>query len=587
MRLLLRFPLWLLGRLALAAMGLVRLATSPLRRNRQLYLHLRLDGGLPDFPPAPSFLSRFRGEGDVSLFEVLAALEDARADAQVHGLVLSIRDLGGSWSAVWELRRALATFRAAGKEVIAFADGLDMRGYWLATAADRIALVPEGSLQITGLRAEVMLLRPLLDQLGIKAEFLRAGRYKSYPEMFTEGRMSPELEETLSAILDDRMAEWVEGVASGRGLEADAARALVDEGPIRAERAVGAGLVDELCYGDQLEEGIKRRAEEAGKRMALLPLQRYHRIRARRRALGRPLTGVGRVVVLEAAGAIVEGSNRGVRRPTPVISRDTYQGLLRDLAEDDGVHAVVLRVDSPGGSALTSDLLWREVVRLGEKKPVWVSMGATAASGGYYIAAPAARILAAPTTVTGSIGVVAGKFQGGNLMERVGVRTAVVERGARAGLYGVDRGFTDAERAALQGDIDGMYAAFLDRVTRGRGMEKEALHEIAQGRVWSGAAASQRGLVDAMGGMADAWSGLREAISPRFKRVEIIPVSAPTNVGLGSLVGMSAAHRATRALLEELPAPLAEALELRWLWETLARPGHRALAILPWRVDVR
>ena len=587
MRPVLRFARWLLARLYLAFLWGVRSVTAPLRRRRKIYLHLMLDGGLPDFPPRLTWLSRFRDDRDISLYEALDALKLAREDAAVAGLVLSIRDLNAPWASLWELREALLAFKAAGKDVRAFADGLDMGSFWLASAANHVTLVPQGGLQITGMRAEVLLLRSVLDRLGVKAEFLRAGKYKSYAEMFTETQMSPEAEEALGLILDDRLDLWVEGVASARKLEPEAVRRLLDEGPFRAEDALARGLIDRLAYGDEIQTALEEEVKQGGKTLVLMPMERYHRLKTRLINLRRPLTGVGHVVVLEVEGNIVEGEDRGLRRPTSVISRESYQGLLRELGEDDEVAGVVLRVDSPGGSALVSDILWREVKKLGEAKPVWVSMGSTAASGGYYISAPAARIYASPMAITGSIGVIAGKFQGGNLLSRVGVSAGLVERGSRAGMYGVERGFSDDERAHLQADVDAMYAAFLSRVAEGRKMETEAVHEVAQGRIWSGAAARERGLVDRLGGMRDAIDGLVAEVGQAFRRVEVHPVPAPTNVGLPALLGMGLRGMIAaelRSLVGGAPHLLGDLDLARDTWGALSAPGRRLLALMPFQI---
>lgn len=580
-----RFPLrlarWAVARVLLMFVWSIRAVTAPLRSKRRLVLGLELRGDLPDVRVRPPFFARGgRGDGP-GLVELLRALSEATRDPAVHGILIRVEDLSAGWAPLWELRQALLAAREAGKEVVVHADSLDMRTWWVSTAASKLLLAPQGMVDLSGFRAEVILLRPLLDKLGIKAEFLRAGRFKSYAEMFTETHMTPAVEEAMGALLDDLSTLWRDESARGRGRPPEDVAGWMERGPFRAERALAEGLVDGLAYLDEVETTLEDAAEGAGLDLVVFPLQRYGAGKARLARWRRPLRRGARIVVLEAAGAIVEGSGGGVRRPTHNISRDTYQEILGTLIEDPSVHGVVLRVDSPGGSALVSDLLWRDVKRLREKKPVYVSMRGVAASGGYYVSAPAERIYASPSTITGSIGVVAGKFQGGNLLARLGVGVEAVQRGGRAGMYGVDRGFSEEERAALQEDVDAMYTAFTDRVREGRGLSADGVEAAAQGRIWSGTRAVQLGLVDELGGIMDAVGQLKERLGREHRSVEVAWISLPSPLDWVSLLASGGALRGLWAGLKaRLGAELAPA-GAEALLRSVAAPGLRMLAVLP------
>ena len=472
-----------------------------------LLLTYRLEGELPDhdgerpFPlpgsqPAPS-LSR--------LWTALAA---ARADDRVVGLALEIRDASLGLAKAEELRRQIAAFAAAGKRVDCYLESAGEGGngtleYFLASACPSISLAPAGEVALLGLYADSLFLRGTFDKLKVEPSFLTAGRFKSAAETFTERAHSPAAREALDALLDAYFAQIVDGVASGRSLPADAVRALVDRGPLSADEALAAGLIDTIAYPDQFDAGLEKSSGDA-ERLDLLDYGRRH---------DRARPGGERIAVVFAEGTIVRGEGSvepwGGQR---YLGSDELGETLAALAKDDQVKAVVLRIDSPGGSALASDLILRRVELLAAKKPVVVSMSDLAASGGYYIAAKATRIVAEAGTLTGSIGVVSGKLATGRFQEELlGATHDPLARGAHAGLYSSLAPFDDAERALVERRLAAVYGLFLDHVAAGRKLERGAVEAVAQGRIWSGADALARGLVDELGGLDAALAAARTA----------------------------------------------------------------------------
>ncbi len=476
-----------------------------LPRQRGFWIVLRLTGPVEDLP---SPLVPFAGESTASLLDVLQTLEAAAADPQVDGVLVRLGHAPMGWSKVLSLRRALQRVRERGKPVAAYADVLGTEGLLVASAADRLWLPEAGQVFLVGLRAESLYLRGLLDHLDVKADVVRIGSHKAAGDRFTRKRMSPEEREQLEGLVDDLFDELVDGLATGRKLEPATVRDLIDRGPYHAQAAVEAGLVDACLYPDELEAELEALspipppARPGPRRVRLVEASVYHSLRAVDRGWRPLLAGLPHLAYVVARGAIHRGAGpRG-------IACDPLRALLERIGQTEEIRGVVLRLDSPGGDGVASDLLWRAVSVLKREKPVVVSMGDVVASGGYYIAVAADAVLAEAGTVTGSIGVVGGKLNLEGIYRRLGVAKEGVERGARAGLFSEARGFTSDEREAVRREMAALYGTFLDRVSRGRGIAGERLDDVAQGRVWSGARARTLGLVDALGGPLEA---LREA----------------------------------------------------------------------------
>ena len=375
-------------------------------------------------------------------------------------------------------------------------------------------------------------------------EVVRIGSFKSAAETFTRDSMSTEQREQLESLLEDRFEALVAALARGRDLAPERVRELVDRGPHGARAAAEAGLIDDCLHADELEATLEKLAPPRGGRLRILDAAPYHGLRVAT-AGARFLAGpAARIAYVVAAGGIHGGG--GLRG----VASDRYRELLARLAQDEEVRGVVLRVDSGGGDGVASDLIWRAVQRLRREKPVVASFGEIAASGGYYVAAGADRILAEPATVTGSIGVVGGKLDLSGLYDRLGIHKEGVERGARAGLASETRGFTPDERRAVRREMQNLYGLFLDRVTEGRGLARGAVERIARGRVWSGAQARDHGLVDRLGGPLEALAEVRRLAGLREGEaapVEVLP-HLPRFPGLRFLLGGAAGARSPRLL---------------------------------------
>jgi len=441
------------------------------------------------------------GDSEPSILEILAALEAASEEPRVQGVLVRLDGAPGGLARAQSLRRGLDALRARGKPVVVWAESLDLESLYVAAGGERVWIPPSGRVTAVGLRADAFYLRGLLDRWDVRPDVVRVGTHKSAAETFTNERMSDEQREQLEAIVGDAWQVLVEGIAAGRGLEASRVRELVDRGPWSARGAAEAGLVDDLVYRDEVAERAaafgSARAGEPGP-----PVRVDARVVQQLRGPRGLVREIPRVAYVVASGAIHRG--RGPRG----VASESHEELFERLGSDDRIRAVVLRVDSPGGDALASDLLWRAVRVLRREKPVVASLAEVAASGGYYLASAADAVHAESATLTGSIGVVGGKIDLSGLYRRLGVGRDGVERGARAGMLSDARGFTDDEREAVRGEMRDLYETFLARVAEGRGLAPPVVERAAEGRVWSGGRALGLGLVDALGGPLEA---LRDA----------------------------------------------------------------------------
>ena len=481
------------------------LAGRVLPRGDSCWVEVRLHEHLLDqrAPRAP-----FVSEHHLTFLEVLQVVDAAGRDPRVDGVLLKLEGGPVSFSQALSLRRATLRLRERGKPVVAYAESVDAPAFLVASAATRFWLPEEGSLFLVGIRLEATYFRGLLDRLHVEPEVIRVGTHKAMAERFTREQMSGEEREQLEGLADDLYDALVAGIAAGRGLDASAVRAAIDSGPYRGCSAVKAGLADACLYPDELDERLADLAPALAAGKAPDP-SRVHRTDAQSyHALGidsgwRPLfRDLPRIAYVVAGGAIHRG------RRSSGIACDELRDVLDKLRENESTRAVVLRIESPGGDSLASDLLWRAISLVAREKPVIVTMGDVVASGGYYMAVAADALLAEAATVTGSIGVVGGKANLAELYRRIGLGKDAVERGARAGLLSESRGFTDDERLALQAEMTSVYDTFTDRVAQGRGLSPERVSGVAEGRIWSGARALSLGLIDAIGGPLEA---LREA----------------------------------------------------------------------------
>jgi len=512
-----------------------RIATLRQRRTAPLILELDLTNGITEEPPADP-LSALVAMRRPRLADMLDALRRGAADDRVRALVVKVGGHRIGLAQVQELRAAISDFAGAGKLTVAWAEtfGDFSPGnvpYYLATAFDQIYLQPSGDVGLTGISVQSWFYRSALDKLGVEFQVGKREEYKSAAERLTERGFSEPAREEVARMAASFVEQITEAIAQRLEISAGDARALIDGGPYTASEALEARLVDRLGYRDEVFDRVRESvAKAAGADAYLLFLGRYHRSRLlaeRTRRLPNP--GEEAVALIYATGPIRRG--RSARGPLSgnSMGSDTVSGALRSALADRRVKAIVLRVNSPGGSYVASDTIWREVVRArAAGKPVVVSMGDVAASGGYFIAMAADRILAQPGTITGSIGVLSGKPVLGQALERAGVTTDSVSEGAHADMFTTSRPYREDEWAKINGWLDRIYADFTSKVADGRGLTQEQVHEVARGRVWTGADAAGIGLVDRLGGLDDAVAEARgRAGLPAAAPVRLYPRSHP------------------------------------------------------------
>jgi protease IV len=458
-------------------------------------LVVRLEGEVPEVAPVELPLPFFESQTPLTVTDLHDVLERAATDSRIKALVFAPRGAAAGWGKMQEIRDGLLQFRKSGKPLVAFLRTPGTREYYMATACDKIYLTTEDVLDVKGLRIEAMYLKDTLDKVGVKMEFEHAGKYKDYGDMFTRDNMSPETREVYDSLLDGLYGNLLAAVAQGRNKKLQDVSALIDQGPFLAADAKKAGLVDDLLYEDQVFEQLKSRLGQKDLR----------RVSQRDYLKARP-TGEGgrRVAVVAADGAIVRGSGRSDFGNQEGIVSGPFIKLLREVGRDASIKGVIVRVDSPGGDSIASDDIWREMKVLAQKKPLVISMSDVAASGGYYISAVQEPIVAYPTTITGSIGVVYGKPNLRGLYDKLGIKKELMQRGANAALDSDYGPLTDQGRAKLRTIIDSTYRRFVGLVAESRKKPYEQIDAIAQGRVWLGAQAKQNGLVDELGGIDKA-----------------------------------------------------------------------------------
>ena len=556
---------------ALSAEGDERLGGKPRRV-------VELEVGGRDFPYEQTTSIFFPSRE--TYLHLLQRLRAATKDRSVKGFLLELDSTPFSFAQLEELRAVIEEAKSQGKTVVAYLHRASSnRAMYLAATADKVYLHPAADLDFIGLSAELTFYREALDTVGVEAQFASRGAYKSAPESFVNTASSSANREQINALLDDLSATWLDGIAAGRDKTPEAVQALVDGGPYTASEAVEQGLVDGLAYPDE----VKERYEEAFG-------ETYVGVRgddAWDDSRGWPARG--EIGVITITGAIVSGRSRtpGLLGGSFQTGSDTVIEQLKEARHTNSVKAVVLRVDSPGGSAFASDEIWHEIERLKKAgKPVVVSMGGTAASGGYYVSANADHIVANSATVTGSIGVYAGPLLSlEGLFDRVGVSTEHYNRGRNASMYSLSKPMDDIEMAALDRMVGETYDQFKDRVERGRAMNGDAVEAVAQGRVWSGRDALDKGLVDERGTFLDAVDKARELANlPENAEVDLVGFRGVLGGGSASRSALRAmAQAATRNRASELPE-LPEELQTLWVWRQLAH--ERTLALMPYELTV-
>jgi protease-4 len=466
----------------------------------------------------------------IGLNEILRSIEEAKADDRIKGIILDLTTVASGYAKLSEVRNKLEDFKKSGKFIYAYADYYYYPTYYLASVADSVFVNPEGEMSFTGMVAQVTFFAGALEKLGVEVQAVRAGKFKGAVEAYTRKNLSAENREQIEVYINSVFNETLAAISRSRNIPSDKLKADADELKLRSvQDYVAAGYIDAAVYRDVLYSTMKiRMGVKEDKKIPLISEQKYAQ------KLGVYGSGSDRIAVVYASGDIVGGNGDGTQ-----IAADDMAATLKRIRQDKKIKAVVFRIDSRGGSSLASDIIWREAKLLAAEKPLIVSMSDVAASGGYYIATPARKIFAEPTTITGSIGVF-GLIPNAEklLKEKMGLNFEYVGTGKHSDIGRIDRAMTEEERAYIASLIDKIYDTFLSRVAEGRNMTKEQVNQIAQGRVWTGVMAKKIGLVDELGGLdAAIASAAEEAELTDFKLREFPKAKDPFNILLRKMQG--------------------------------------------------
>jgi len=462
------------------------------------------------------------GGRNTTVRSFVSGLEKARRDPRIKTVLLMPSSLSlPYWAKVQELRDAIVEFKKSKKTVVAFLEYGGDREYYLASAADKVYLLPTSSLDLTGVASYEIFLRGALDKIGAVPDFLHVGEYKTAVNQYMEKGFTPAHREMSESLNRDMYDQLIRGIADARKKSEQEVRGLFDQGPFTPEDALRHGLVDELAYEDQLDDRVPE-LRSGSRETRRIEGRDYSRIRPE--SVGfRPRS---RIAVIYAVGVITSGRSGFDPLNGPTVGSETLVEQIREVRDDDSVKAIILRVDSPGGSSVASDVVWRELMITRDEKPsrpLIASMSDLAASGGYYISMPAQVIVAQPATLTGSIGVYYGKIALGGTLNKLGLTTETVTSGANADIYSPFEPFEPGHRTRIQDQIQGFYENFVEKAAESRKTTPEKIDAVAQGRVWTGRQARENGLVDALGGLDTAVRIAKErARIPAGEDVELV-----------------------------------------------------------------
>ena len=517
-------------------------------------LKLDLNGTILDRAPTFDELQRVLGleESTLGLPNIIAAIDKASKHDKIKGISLRADLISAGWAQTRSIRNALLRFKDSGKFIYSYGDIYTQKGYYLASVSDSIYLNPLGALEFKGLASEVLYYKNFQDEYGLKMEVIRQGKYKSAVEPYLENEMSPANRYQIKSLLKDIWETLKTEIANARDLAPEILDKIIEDQKINiAEDALTENLIDGLIYKDIFEQKIKTRIDIAFEDdLKIVSIEKLNNSVSTYNASIKD-----RIAIVYARGPILYGEGT-----ENIIAQGVFVETLETLAEDDWIKAVVFRIESPGGSAFTSELLWRAIENLKEKKPFIVSMGNVAASGGYYIAAGADQIYADPLTITGSIGVFATLPNVNGLMKNLGINAQTVETHKNALGYSPFQPLSKAfEKQTLLG-IENTYAIFKKRVIDGRGLSPEAVENIAQGRVWSGKQAVKNGLVDYLGGLDDAVAAAAKAANlENYNKMEY-PVFKEDLESI--LSGITPSLKLKSSLIEWLPENLKHSFEI-------------------------
>ena len=553
-------------------------------------LVLSVSGDLPDYIPEDQFAQALGIDQGQSFTSLLAQLRKAKVDSRIQAVLLDIKFPRIGWGKADELRDAIKDFKASGKPVYAYMELGMNREYYIATAADKIFLPPSGDLYVNGFAAEAMFYKGSLDKLGIETDVIQIGpKYKNAPDQYTKKEMGEGQREVINAVLDEYYGRFTAGIAESRNKSVEDVAAIIDDAPYNANQAKQIGLIDDAVYESQVYDDLKNRLGYKGDdKLRTIRGGEYREIPSD--SLG--LNKGERVALIYASGAINVGRSNDGRFGGQMVGSDTVVAAVNDAAADTSVKAIVLRVDSPGGSALASDLMWYAIENAKAKKPVVVSMSDVAASGGYYISCNANKIVAEPSTITGSIGVFLGKPVVKGLYDWLGITNQYVTRGKNAGLFRETEKWNPAERAKMEDAANNIYFNnFIPKVAKGRNMTNEQANTIGQGRVWTGTQAKANGLIDEFGGLEKAIDIAKQlAELPADKDVKRVVFPAPrpffeTFFGNSEDTEMSADEKTQQAIAAALPEDVRRMFRYAELFDRMQR--GEAMLMLPFELEIK
>jgi protease IV len=584
-----------LGLIMVVVLG-IAVIVSALRGDRpsiqgNSVLSLRISGSMPDYVPDDPFRRLFGGQPQ-SLSSLLAQFRKAKVDKRITAVMLDIDMSDAGWAKSEEIRSAIEDFRSTGKPVYAYMETSLNKDYYIATACDKIFVPPPGELFTIGLAADVMFFRGSLDKLGIYPDMYQIGKYKSAGDTFTQKQMTDAHREYINSLLDDLYGRYLDGIAKARKKSVDEVKALIDDAPYNAAKAKEKGLIDGAMYRDEVEKELKKRL--GYKDTDDLKIARsgdYKQIT--QESLG--LNKGEKIAVIYAAGDITSGRSIFGREGQETIGSDSLVKTINDVRDDKSIKAIVLRIDSPGGSGLASDIIWRAIEAAKAKKPIVVSMSDVAASGGYYIACNANKIVAEPSTITGSIGVVGGKPVIKGFYDWIGVTNEYVLRGKNAGMFRESEKFSDTERAKFQEFLKSTYDDFTSKVAKGRGKEQTYIDSIGQGRVWTGSQGREKGLVDEYGGVDKAIELAKQLANiPAEKGIQRVILPQPptffeqllsSDDGGGDAARANAQAKQRSEILSILPEDVRLTLRYAQLLDR-AKNGE-AIYLMPFRLRIK
>lgn len=564
-----------------AGSGAANLGRRALKRRLPDHVVIRLDREIVEREPAaPWWHDYVPGLSSPISIEALGeSLRRIAGDPDVKGAVFLVESGAVSLARAQSLADLFARFREwdetyngqASKEITVYLEHMGAPGAVMASAAHRVVMPPLGDWSVLGLQVAPTFLKDTLAKLGVEFDVIKIAPWKTAADTLSRSEMSPEQRAQYDWILDSIFDGIIAAISAGRNLDADAVRDLIDRAPLTAEQALDVGLIDAIAYEDELPILLGSANEPAslklyeGTHLLLL----HHAERPTSKAVG----------VISLEGAIMTGKSRSFPVPLPIFGEQTIgsataQQQIREARKNDGLGAVILHVDSGGGSALASDLIWRELKLLDAEKPVVVYMGDVAASGGYYIATPGRKIVAQPSTLTGSIGVIMAKPVTASAVKKLGARKEIVRRGEHSGIYGGEEPWTGDQRATMEEGVQYIYRVFKERVADGRSLDFDELDEIANGRVWTGAQALAHGLIDEMGDfqvaveMARDLGDLEEGV--RVRTVAVTPprkplLAMPVEVARAAL-GLTRLYQVEDLIASVAGGDLAKALLSERFW---------------------